>query len=114
MFAGNCNGIVERISVRGLNQDHNKELKNLFKSAAISASRRPGPLRDFYAARATDPDGSVRGTKDAKILELVPDKKLVLEWIAFEGEERAGYGGPPVMVVDGGITAGRINPRQFA
>ena len=41
----------ERISVRGLNQNHNKELKNLFKSAAISASTRPGPLRDFYMAR---------------------------------------------------------------
>ena len=41
----------ERISVRGLNENHNKELKNLFKSAAISASTRPGPLRDFYTAR---------------------------------------------------------------
>ena len=41
----------ERISVRGLNDNHNKDLKNLFKSAAISASTRPGPLRDFYAAR---------------------------------------------------------------
>ena len=37
--------------MRGLNQNHNKELKNLFKSAAISASTRPGPLRDFYVAR---------------------------------------------------------------
>jgi transposase len=41
----------ERITVRGLNDNHNKDLKNLFKSAAISASTRPGPLRDFYAAR---------------------------------------------------------------
>ncbi len=41
----------ERISVRGLNDNHNKELKNLFKSAAISASTHPGPLRDFYRAR---------------------------------------------------------------
>jgi len=41
----------ERIRVRGLNQNHNKELKNLFKSAATSASTRPGPLRDFYMAR---------------------------------------------------------------
>ncbi len=45
----------------------------------------------------TDPDGSLRGTKGAKILELVPDKKLVFEWIAFEGQKRVGYGGPPVM-----------------
>ena len=41
----------ERITVRGLNNNHNKDLKSLFKSAAISASTRPGPLRDFYIAR---------------------------------------------------------------
>ena len=41
----------ERITVRGLNDNHNKDVKNLFKSAAISASTRPGPLRDFYVAR---------------------------------------------------------------
>jgi transposase len=41
----------ERITVRGLNANHNKDLKNLFKSAAISASTRPGPLQDFYVAR---------------------------------------------------------------
>ena len=41
----------ERITVRGLNDNHNNDLKNLFKGAAISASTRPGPLRDFYVAR---------------------------------------------------------------
>jgi transposase len=40
----------ERITVRGLNDNHNKDLKNLFKSAAILASTRPGPLHDFYGA----------------------------------------------------------------
>jgi transposase len=40
----------ERITVRGLNDNHNKDLKNLFKGAAISASTRPGPLQDFYVA----------------------------------------------------------------
>jgi hypothetical protein len=40
----------ERISVRGLNQNHNHDLKNLFKGAAISASTRPGALCDFYVA----------------------------------------------------------------
>ena len=40
----------ERITVRGLNDNHNKDVKNLFKSAAVSASTRPGPLQDFYAA----------------------------------------------------------------
>src|SRR5450432_4571127 len=41
----------ERITVRGLNHNHNHDLKNLFKSAAVSANTRPGPLRDFYVAR---------------------------------------------------------------
>ena len=40
----------ERISVRGLSDNYNRDLKNLFKSTAISASIRPGPLRDFYLA----------------------------------------------------------------
>jgi len=40
----------ERITVRGLNDNHNKDVKSLFKSAAISASTRPGPLQDFYVA----------------------------------------------------------------
>jgi transposase len=40
----------ERIRVRGLSDNYNRDLKNLFKSTAISASTRPGPLRDFYLA----------------------------------------------------------------
>jgi transposase len=40
----------ERITVRGLNDNHNKDVKSLFKSAAISASTCPGPLQDFYVA----------------------------------------------------------------
>src|SRR5260370_10157811 len=40
----------ERMTVRGLSDNQNPDLKNLFKGAAISASARPGPLHDFYAA----------------------------------------------------------------
>ena len=40
----------ERITVRGLNRNHNHDLKNLLKGAAISAIERPGLLQDFYAA----------------------------------------------------------------
>ena len=40
----------ERMTVRGLNHNHNHDLKNLFKGAAISASTRPGLLHDFYVA----------------------------------------------------------------
>jgi transposase len=49
----------ERITVRGLNDNHNKDVKNLFKSAALSASTRPGPLHDFYRARV---DSGMRPT----------------------------------------------------
>ncbi len=40
----------ERMTVRGLSNNHNPEVKNLFKGAAISASTHPGPLYDFYVA----------------------------------------------------------------
>ena len=36
--------------MRGLNGNHNHDLKNLFKGAALSASTHPGPLYDFYVA----------------------------------------------------------------
>ena len=35
--------------IRGLNQNHNHEMKRIFKSTAMSASRCAGPLQDFYA-----------------------------------------------------------------
>jgi len=43
----------ERVTVLGLNENHNHDLKNIFKSAAISASSRPGPFQEFYAALLT-------------------------------------------------------------
>ena len=33
---------------RGLNQNHNRVIKDVFKSAAVSARSRPGPLQDLY------------------------------------------------------------------
>ncbi len=38
------------VSLRGLNRNHNPELKNIFKGAAIIAATKPGPLQEFYAA----------------------------------------------------------------
>jgi transposase len=35
--------------VRGLNQNHNHAMKEIFKSAALSATGRAGPFQDFYA-----------------------------------------------------------------
>jgi len=39
---------TEQISIRGLNKDHNHDLKGLFKAAATRASVLPGPFREFY------------------------------------------------------------------
>jgi transposase len=40
----------KQVSIRGLNTNHNHELKNLFKGAAIVAAHKPGPFQEFYAA----------------------------------------------------------------
>jgi transposase len=40
----------KQISIRGLNRNHNHDLKNLFKSAATIAAAKPGPFQEFYAA----------------------------------------------------------------
>ena len=46
------NGQVERkrrpAQIRGLNWNHNHEMKNLFKAAATTASIREGVFREFY------------------------------------------------------------------
>jgi len=46
------NGQLERtkkpIWIRGLNLNHNHDLKNVFKSAATTSSSRPGPFQTFY------------------------------------------------------------------
>jgi len=38
------------VLIRGLNENCNHDLKNLFKGAAIIASIKPGPFQEFYAA----------------------------------------------------------------
>jgi transposase len=49
---GIVNGQLERrkkpVLIRGLNWNHNHDLKDLFKGAATSASAREGVFRDFY------------------------------------------------------------------
>jgi len=37
-------------SIRGLNRNHNHDLKNLFKSAATVAAAKAGPFQEFYNA----------------------------------------------------------------
>ena len=38
------------LAIRGLNQNHNHDLKNIFKGAAMRAAGVAGPFQDFYAA----------------------------------------------------------------
>jgi transposase len=38
------------VTLRGLNKDHNHDLKDIFKGAAMRASTAAGPLHDFYEA----------------------------------------------------------------
>jgi hypothetical protein len=38
------------VLIRGLNENCNHDLKNLFKGAAIIVSTKPGPFQVFYAA----------------------------------------------------------------
>jgi transposase len=40
----------KQVSIRGLNRNHNHDLKNLFKSAATLAAAKAGPFQEFYAA----------------------------------------------------------------
>jgi len=48
------NGELKRskkpVSIRGLNRNHNHDLKNLFKSAATVAAAKAGPFKEFYDA----------------------------------------------------------------
>jgi len=48
--AGQVQRSVKWLAIRGLNDNHNPDLKNIFRSAATTASARPGPFLDFYAA----------------------------------------------------------------
>src|SRR5438445_8769028 len=45
---GQLRGSKKMISIRGLNKDHNHDLKGLFNGVATMASVRPGPFQDFY------------------------------------------------------------------
>src|SRR6202049_1256733 len=38
------------LAIRGLNQNHNHDLKNIFKGAATRAAAVPGPFQEFYTA----------------------------------------------------------------
>jgi hypothetical protein len=47
---GSCSVRKNPTTVRGLNKDHNHDLKDIFKGAAMRARTAAGPMRDFYEA----------------------------------------------------------------
>ena len=57
------------VSPRGLNPNHRPELKEIFKSAALTAIHRPGPFKDYY-------DRRVQQGVDLAILRVVVARKL--------------------------------------
>jgi transposase len=50
IVAGQIRRTKRPVSIRGLNRNHNHDLKNIFKGAATRAAITAGPLQDFYAA----------------------------------------------------------------
>ena len=54
---------------RGLNRNHNRVLKDVFKGAATAAASQPGPLQEFYAALVA------RGTRE-EMARLTLTRKL--------------------------------------
>ena len=50
MVKGQLQRKKKPVEIRGLNENCNHDLKNLFKGAAVVASTKPGPFQKFYAA----------------------------------------------------------------
>jgi len=55
--------------IRGLNRNHQPRLKEIFKSAALSAIRQPGPFKDYYDVRVSQ-------GRDPALLRLSVARKL--------------------------------------
>ena len=45
-----CDARRSRSRIRGLNRNHNHDLKNLFKGAATVAAAKAGPFQEYYDA----------------------------------------------------------------
>jgi hypothetical protein len=56
-------------AIRGLNPHHQRELKEIFKSAASAAVRRPGPWQQFYQRR-------VEAGRKPELVRLTVARKL--------------------------------------
>jgi hypothetical protein len=74
------------LAIRGLNKNHNHDLKNIFKGAAIRAAAGAGPFQEFYVALVA------KGMK-ASLARLTPARKIaaitLLVWkkgVRFDAE----------------------------
>jgi hypothetical protein len=56
---------------------------------------RPGGCYTIIFFPSKDPEGDSHGAKGARVLELVPNRKLAFEWITFAGDEILGHNAPP-------------------
>ena len=73
VFPGFPKGRVVRraqpVKIRGLNRNHQPRLKEIFKSAALSAIRQPGPFKEYYDVRVSQ-------GRDPALLRLSVARKL--------------------------------------
>jgi len=60
---------AQAAKIRGLNRNHQPRLKEIFKSAALTAIRRPGPFKDYYDVRLAQ-------GRDPALLRLSVARKL--------------------------------------
>jgi len=65
---------AQALQPRGLNPNHRPELKEIFKSAALTAIRRPGPFKNYYEPRAQ------QGVDPAILRVTVARKLAALTW----------------------------------
>ena len=56
----------------------------------------PGGRYEILFAPERDPLGYSHGTTGARLLTVVPDRKIAFEWITFAGDADLGVNGPPV------------------
>ncbi len=90
-------------TLRGLNENHNHDLKDIFKGAAMRASTAAGPLHDFYEALLTfrrqlfetTSSLSASGRESVPSLGTIPGGgRRVLETLGFEGKYPSYKSGP--------------------
>ncbi len=60
---------AQPVKIRGLNRNHQPRLKEIFKSAALTAIRQPGPFKEYY-------DQRVQQGRDPALLRLSVARKL--------------------------------------